>query len=83
MAQLADITVEFLRVQLDAGVHAVQLFDSWAGTLSVADYQTYVAPHSARVLAEIAEYKVPRIHFGVGTGELLSLIHISEPTRPY
>ncbi|NMN99969.1 uroporphyrinogen decarboxylase [Gordonia sp. TBRC 11910] len=72
MAQLADITVEFLRVQLDAGVHAVQLFDSWAGTLSVADYQTYVAPHSARVLAEIAEYKVPRIHFGVGTGELLA-----------
>lgn len=72
MAQLADVTIEFLRVQLDAGVHAVQLFDSWAGTLSVADYQTYVAPHSTRVLAEIAEYRVPRIHFGVGTGELLA-----------
>ncbi|MFW0790404.1 uroporphyrinogen decarboxylase [Gordonia sp. CPCC 205333] len=72
MAQLADITIEFLRVQLDAGVHAIQLFDSWAGTLSVADYQTYVAPHSARVLAEVAEYNVPRIHFGVGTGELLA-----------
>ena len=72
MGRLADITIAFLRVQLDAGVHAVQLFDSWAGALSVADYRAFVAPHSARVFAEIAEYGVPRIHFGVGTGELLA-----------
>ncbi|MYR05782.1 uroporphyrinogen decarboxylase [Gordonia sp. SID5947] len=71
MGRLADITIAFLRVQLDAGVDAVQLFDSWAGMLSLADYQTFVAPHSARVFAEIAGYGVPRIHFGVGTGELL------------
>ena len=71
MGHLADITVAFLRVQLDAGVDAVQLFDSWAGQLSPADYRHYVAPHSARVFAEIADYGVPRIHFGVGTGELL------------
>ena len=71
MGHLADITIEFLRVQLDAGVDAVQLFDSWAGQLSPADYRHYVAPHSARVFAEIADYGVPRIHFGVGTGELL------------
>ncbi|MFT4044541.1 MAG: uroporphyrinogen decarboxylase [Gordonia sp. (in: high G+C Gram-positive bacteria)] len=77
MGKLADITIAFLRVQLDAGVDAVQLFDSWAGALSADDYLTYVAPHSTRVLAEIAEYGVPRIHFGIGTGELLaSMAHV-------
>ncbi|WP_420835171.1 uroporphyrinogen decarboxylase [Williamsia herbipolensis] len=68
---LADITITFLRVQLEAGVHAVQLFDSWAGMLSLADYERFVAPHSRRVLAEVADFGRPRIHFGVGTGELL------------
>ncbi|MDL9936404.1 uroporphyrinogen decarboxylase [Gordonia sp. ABSL1-1] len=72
MGKLADITIAFLRVQLDAGADAMQLFDSWAGMLSAADYQRFVAPHSTRVLAEVAEYGVPRIHFGVGTGELLA-----------
>jgi uroporphyrinogen decarboxylase len=50
------------------------LFDSWAGMLSPADYRTYALPHSARVLAELADLQVPRIHFGVGTGELLALM---------
>jgi uroporphyrinogen decarboxylase len=69
---LADITIAFLKVQIEAGVHAIQLFDSWAGALSLADYREFVAPHSARVLTEVREAKaVPRIHFGVGTGELL------------
>ncbi len=72
MGRLADITITFLRTQLDAGVDAIQLFDSWAGALSDADYRTFVAPHSARVLAEVSDFGVPRIHFGVGTGELLS-----------
>ena len=72
MGRLTDITIAFLKAQLDAGVDAVQLFDSWAGALSEAAYQTHVAPHSARVLAEVAGYGVPRIHFGVGTGELLA-----------
>ncbi|HCS58535.1 MAG TPA: uroporphyrinogen decarboxylase [Gordonia polyisoprenivorans] len=72
MARLADITITFLQVQLDAGVDAVQVFDSWAGALSEADYRTFVAPHVDRVFAELAEYGVPRIHFGVGTGELLA-----------
>ncbi len=71
MGRLTDITIAFLRVQLDAGVDAVQLFDSWAGALSAVDYRAFVAAHSARVFAEVAEYGVPRIHFGVGTGELL------------
>ncbi|MEU6645458.1 uroporphyrinogen decarboxylase [Saccharomonospora sp. NPDC046836] len=69
--KLADLTLTFLRAQLDAGVDAVQLFDSWAGALSPRDYREFVLPHSAKVLAAVAEYGVPRIHFGVGTGELL------------
>jgi uroporphyrinogen decarboxylase len=72
--RLATIAVGFLRVQVGAGARAVQLFDSWAGILSPADYRTYVLPHSARVLAELADLGVPRIHFGVGTGELLALM---------
>jgi uroporphyrinogen decarboxylase len=71
MRRLADITATFLRAQVDAGVDAVQLFDSWAGALSLRDYREYVLPHSARVLSGLADAGVPRIHFGVGTGELL------------
>jgi uroporphyrinogen decarboxylase len=69
--KLADITLTFLRVQIAAGVSAVQLFDSWAGALSEADYRRYVLPHSARVLGGLADAGVPRIHFGVGTAVLL------------
>jgi uroporphyrinogen decarboxylase len=69
--RLADITLAFLRVQTGAGVSAVQLFDSWAGALSEADYRRYVLPHSAKVLTGLADAGVPRIHFGVGTAVLL------------
>jgi uroporphyrinogen decarboxylase len=69
--RLAELALTFLRVQVTAGVDAVQLFDSWAGVLSERDYRQFVAPHSARVLAGLAGMGVPRIHFGVGTGELL------------
>jgi uroporphyrinogen decarboxylase len=69
LGRLADITLAFLRVQIDAGASAVQLFDSWVGALPAADYRAFVQPHSARVLAGVSD--VPRIHFGVGTGELL------------
>ena len=68
-AKLAEITRAFLRVQIDAGVSAVQLFDSWAGALSLADYRRFVLPHSTAVLRGPT---VPRIHFGVGTGHLLA-----------
>jgi uroporphyrinogen decarboxylase len=70
--RLADLAIAFLRVQVDAGVSAIQLFDSWAGSLSAADYERYVLPHSRRVLAAVTD--VPRIHFGVDTGELLGLM---------
>jgi len=71
MASLTDLTIEFLKVQLDAGVDAIQLFDSWAGTLSLADYRSYVLPYSTRVFGALADCHVPMTHFGVGTAELL------------
>jgi len=72
--RLADIALTFLRVQAEAGASALQLFDSWAGVLSRADYTANVAPHSQKVLTGLADLGVPRIHFGVGTGELLGLM---------
>jgi uroporphyrinogen decarboxylase len=74
MDALADLSLTFLRAQVDAGVGAVQLFDSWAGNLSVADYRDLVLPASRKVLEGLADTGVPRIHFGVGTGELLGLM---------
>lgn len=71
MSKLTDLTVAFLRGQIDAGVDAIQVFDSWAGTLSLADYRQYVLPHSTRVFAALAEHGLPMTHFGVGTAELL------------
>ena len=73
-SRLAEVSAEFLRVQVAAGASAVQLFDSWAGSLSAADYAQYAQPYSAQVLGALAETGVPRIHFGVGTGELLGLM---------
>jgi uroporphyrinogen decarboxylase len=72
--RLADITGAFLRVQLNAGASAVQLFDSWAGALAPADYRRHAMPASAKALGAVAGFGVPRIHFGVGTGELLALM---------
>lgn len=72
--RLADITGAFLKVQIEAGASAVQLFDSWVGALAPADYRRSVLPASAKVFDAVAPYGVPRIHFGVGTGELLGLM---------
>ncbi len=80
MSKLADLTIVFLRGQIDAGVDAIQMFDSWAGTLSLADYRQYVLPHSSRVFATLAEYGVPMTHFGVGTAELLGAMSEAGPT---
>ncbi|WP_306336296.1 uroporphyrinogen decarboxylase [Streptomyces sp. KL118A] len=72
--RLAEITAAFLKVQIEAGASAVQLFDSWVGALAPADYRRSVMPASVKVFDAIAPYGVPRIHFGVGTGELLGLM---------
>ncbi|HUC23627.1 MAG TPA: uroporphyrinogen decarboxylase [Streptosporangiaceae bacterium] len=74
MRRLADITIGFLHVQVAAGAGAVQLFDSWAGSLSADDYRSCVLPHSQRIFESLADSGVPRIHFGVNTGELLGLM---------
>jgi uroporphyrinogen decarboxylase len=74
MTKIADISAAYLEVQVAAGASAVQLFDSWAGALAPADYRRYVLPYSTRVLSAAGALGVPRIHFGVGTGELLALM---------
>jgi len=74
MDRLTDMSVAFLRAQVAAGARALQLFDSWAGCLSPADYERYVLPATRRVLAGVADLGVPTILFGVGTGELLALM---------
>ena len=74
ITRLADIALASLRSQVDAGAAAVQLFDSWAGALAPADYERFVQPASRRIFDGLAELGVPRIHFGVNTGELLPLM---------
>jgi uroporphyrinogen decarboxylase len=80
MTTLTDVTIAFLQVQVTAGVDAIQVFDSWAGTLSLADYRSYVFPHSARVFSTLAGAGVPMTHFGVGTAELLGAMSQSGAT---
>jgi uroporphyrinogen decarboxylase len=72
--RLAATAAAALRAQVDAGAAAVQLFDSWAGSLSPDLYERAVLPASARVFAALADLGVPAIHFGVTTGELLPLL---------
>ncbi len=74
MRKIAGISAAYLEVQVAAGASAVQLFDSWAGAMSPQDYRALVMPYSASVLAAAGRLGVPRIHFGVGTGELLGLM---------
>ncbi len=74
MDRLTEITLGFLRVQVDAGAAAAQLFDSWVGAVAPQDYRTYVLPHTRKIFEGLAGLGVPRIHFGVGTGELLGLM---------
>ena len=68
MRRLVPTIINFLRVQVDADIDAMQLFDSWAGYLNERDYREFVLPYSQEILASV---DIPRIHFGVGTGELL------------
>ena len=74
MDRLADLAIASMRSQIDAGARAVQLFDSWAGSLSPQDYERFVLPHSRKVFDEVARPGLPLIHFGVDTGELLGLM---------
>jgi uroporphyrinogen decarboxylase len=71
---LADIVGDYLVAQIEAGVDAVQVFDSWVGVLSAADYREFILPHTRRIFDRLASSDVPTIHFGVGTGSILALM---------
>jgi uroporphyrinogen decarboxylase len=72
--RLVAITVSFLRAQVAHGARALQLFDSWAGSLTRDEYQRFALPATQQVLQGVADLGVPTILFGVGTGELLTLM---------
>jgi uroporphyrinogen decarboxylase len=71
MGKLAEVVRRYLRAQVAAGAQAVQLFDSWVGSLSPDDYRQYVMPHVSHVLRDVMTLGVPVIHFGTDTGALL------------
>jgi uroporphyrinogen decarboxylase len=70
---LADLVLEYLKAQVEAGAQALQLFDSWVGALDEADYRELVMPHVRRVFEGLRGAGVPLIHFGTGTYHLLAL----------
>jgi uroporphyrinogen decarboxylase len=72
-ALLAEVVRDYLQAQVEAGVDAVQLFDSWVGALDEADYREFVLPHTRDILRPVQELGVPVIHFGTGTGHLLAI----------
>jgi uroporphyrinogen decarboxylase len=72
--RLADLAIAFVTAQVEAGASAVQLFDSWAGALSPSEYARFALPSTQRVMAALEPLGVPRILFGLGTGELLGLM---------
>ena len=77
MERLVQHSVEFVSVQIASGAEAFQIFDSWAGSLSRADYDRFVLPHSTAVFSELARLHpgVPGIHFGIGCDHLLESMH--------
>ena len=68
---LSDMAADYLVAQIEAGVDAVQLFDSWVGALNAHDYREFILPHTRKIFDRLAAYKVPTIHFGVGTSAIL------------
>ena len=73
MEKMTDAAIDYLQYQIDAGVQAIQIFDSWVGALSVSDYQNHVFKHCKRLIDRISG-TVPVIHFGTGNPALLPLM---------
>ncbi|HZD12692.1 MAG TPA: uroporphyrinogen decarboxylase, partial [Candidatus Binatus sp.] len=71
LSSLSGMVSRYLLAQIKAGVDAIQLFDSWVGCLSPTDYQQFALPYTKNILEKTERSGVPRIHFGVGTGDLL------------
>ncbi|HEX6462858.1 MAG TPA: uroporphyrinogen decarboxylase family protein, partial [Vicinamibacterales bacterium] len=70
--RFATVMADYLRAQIEAGVQAVQVFDSWAGHLSRNDYVEFALPHTKRIFDALAGAGVPTLHFGVGTSAILA-----------
>jgi uroporphyrinogen decarboxylase len=70
--RFAEVVGDYLCAQIEAGVDAVQIFDSWVGALNATDYREFILPHTRRIFDAVARYDVPTIHFGVGTGAILT-----------
>lgn len=75
MEKLADMTITYVKAQIEAGAKAIQIFDSWVGTLNVADYRYYIKPTMERIFSALKEKNVPLIMFGVGAGHLAKEWH--------
>jgi uroporphyrinogen decarboxylase len=71
MTKMSEVVRRYLRAQVEAGAQAVQLFDSWVGALSPADYREHVLPHVRHILKDLESTGVPVIHFGTNTATLL------------
>jgi uroporphyrinogen decarboxylase len=67
----AAVVADYLAAQIEAGVDAVQVFDSWVGALNARDYREFILPHTKRIFDVLSTHHVPSIHFGVGTGAIL------------
>ncbi|MBI3975851.1 MAG: uroporphyrinogen decarboxylase [Armatimonadetes bacterium] len=74
MERLTEATIAYLGAQVDAGVHAVQLFDSWAGALGPDDYREFVLPHARRIFEAVRALDIPTIHFATGAAGILPLL---------
>lgn len=74
LLKLSKMVVNYLNLQIDAGAHAIQIFDSWVGFLGPNDYREFVLPHSRRIFKALEGKNVPVIHFGTGTSTLLELM---------
>jgi uroporphyrinogen decarboxylase len=72
-AKLAEMAADYLRAQAEAGADVVQVFDSWVGVLSAADYREFVLPHVRALFDRMSDVAAPKIHFGTGTAMLLEL----------
>ncbi|MEE8348959.1 MAG: uroporphyrinogen decarboxylase [Acidobacteriota bacterium] len=74
METIAEVTVRYLRAQIEAGAQVIQLFDSWVGCLAPEDYRQYVLPYSKTIFDRLQDCSVPMIHFGTGTSTFLNLM---------
>ncbi len=72
MEKLSDLTTVYLKSQINSGVQAIQLFDSWVGCLNVEDYIKFVLPYSKKIFTSLQTYSIPLIHFGTNTAGMLN-----------